>query len=127
MEYISAEEFIKQSTEVQKVLRDWWKPQMHDLFFRNFGYNPNHYLNGIYEGCIQDKEVLHNAVNDKSFLPLFTEGQLRQFIDDKTGGIIGIKYLSDNVWWIIADETYRTETDNLLYAYWELSCKLAMQ
>lgn len=32
MEYISAEEFLKQPKEVQKVFIDWWKPSQGDLY-----------------------------------------------------------------------------------------------
>ena len=32
MEYISAEEFLKQPEEVQAVFLNWWEPSVGDLF-----------------------------------------------------------------------------------------------
>ncbi|NYC91917.1 hypothetical protein [Clostridium beijerinckii] len=38
MKYISADEFLKQDKEIQKVFLDWWKENVkqYDLFYRNF-------------------------------------------------------------------------------------------
>ena len=32
MEFISAEEFLKQDEEVQKVFLDWWEPSEGDIY-----------------------------------------------------------------------------------------------
>ena len=32
MNYISAEQFLKQSEKIQKAFMDWWKPEKYNLF-----------------------------------------------------------------------------------------------
>ncbi|MCH4200714.1 MAG: hypothetical protein LKF87_14855 [Clostridium tyrobutyricum] len=71
MKYIKSEEF-----------RSWWNPDFYDLFFRNFSEVSNNFIKGIYIGCIQDK----------TWLPILTEGQLRRFIEEKTNGKIDLNY-----------------------------------
>lgn len=134
MNYISAEQFLEQPDGVQKALRDWWKPEMYDLFFRNFGNNPHNYLHGIYEGCIQDNEVLNNAIKDKTFLPLLSETQLRHFIEDNTGIPIGtaqirIIELDYDHFNIVLDSwnVFTSDTNNLLQAYWQVACKIVKE
>ena len=131
MNYISAEEFLKQPVEVQKVFKDWWKPQKGDL------YAPHEFSNmvrclecdGKSEGVIANPEV-----KDKIF-PLLTECQLRQFIEDKTGCKI------ETVWISSTPEYYITLVDNkdsniiirnyfdlgedLLQAYWKVAIEIA--
>jgi hypothetical protein len=149
MDYIAAEQFLKQPKEVQKVFLDWWKPQMHDLFFRDFRRenDEGQFLRGIYIGCIQDNETKINAERSKSsdieyapFTLLFTEGQLRKFIEDKAKNTIKLIHYHpyDND---IAKEGYEIDlldiknvsvTDiytnlgtDLLQAYWKVACKIA--
>lgn len=142
MNFISAEEFLKQPKEVQDIFINWWQPQMYDLFFRDFRSNKNTYLNRIYQGCIQDDETLNNATKDKTFLPLLTESQLRQFIEDKTkckieldiSNDIGYKgynlYLRKN--WKNDDYEYPYKpfenlSNNLFQAYWQVACQIAQK
>lgn len=47
MEFISVKEFLKQPQKIQDVFKNWWKPEMHDLFFSNFESNYNNFLHGI--------------------------------------------------------------------------------
>jgi hypothetical protein len=133
MEYISAEEFLKQPKEIQKVFLDWWKPQMYDLFFRNFT-NENGFLKGIYKGCIEDNEVLKSANKDNSFMPLITEGQLRKFIEDRTECKLDIEYFStDSV--LFRFRIGRKEkkshmfydTKSLIQAYWKVALEIAKE
>lgn len=140
MNYIDAETFLKQSKEVQKVLTDWWKPEMYDLFFRNFT-NANGFLKGIYKGCIQDFEMRTGAIRDNTFLPLLSETQLRHFIEDKTSKKVWVSHNPDYqeghsiIIQLVNDykETMKKHlefaiiTDDLLKAYWEVACKIAQE
>lgn len=133
MEYIEPEEFLKQSKKVQEELRNWWKPEMRDLFFRSFGDSPNSFLNGIYIGCIQDNETKNNATAYKDFLPVLTEGQLRKYIEDKTNIKYDIVYSKGkqkfiNFYNMSEDEDrpiYKIKGHDLLQAYWRVACKIA--
>lgn len=139
MNYIDAEIFLKQPKEVQKTLMDWWKPEMYDLFFRNFT-NANGYLKGIYKGCIQDYELEENVTKNSTFLPLLTETQLRKFIEDKLDGKINCTYY--NLPGIKGYEGYGIEIyntqinsnkgfkdlgDDLLEAYWKVACEITQE
>ena len=124
MEFISAEEFLKEDKEVQKVFIDWWKPSIGDLFKYNYGYSNIEIINlkSIKEDTEKSKYSAH-------IIPLLTEGQLRKFIEDKikeklriTPTTVGYKisYLYDyeliNVY---------AEEDNLLQAYWKVAVQIA--
>lgn len=86
MDYISAEEFLKQPNEVQKVFLDWWQQNIlpHDL------YKTRGTRSDVI--CLKNDIEYINAVKDliKDAIPLFTEGQLRRFIEDKGYKYIGI-------------------------------------
>jgi hypothetical protein len=93
MEFISAEEFLKQPKEIQKVFIEWWKPSIGDLYIDK-GYNEEFDdTEGIlvfeefedddtkYELCAYGRGTFsfkHQCV------PLLAEGQLRKFIEDKS-------------------------------------------
>ncbi|HBJ1650900.1 TPA: hypothetical protein LA460_000119 [Clostridium botulinum] len=127
MEYISVEEFLKQPKEVQNVFIGWWKPSQGDL------YSDLH--NNILVINVQ-LELFKSFANDiKEYAtPLFTEGQLRKFIEDKTGGKVESYYAWD--WYTIAirdtgcggdDPQIDTEETNLLQAYWKVACEIAKE
>lgn len=136
MEYISAEKFLEQSEKVQKVLLDWWQPQIGERIYST-GISSGEC---IYLGDYKDSgyEVLRleskeKAVTDKKvFVPLFTEGQLRNFIEDKTKGKISINHFRRNGYSIgIFNKNeqmvinFRCVSFDLLETYWIVACKLA--
>lgn len=140
MEYISAEEFLKQPKEVQKSFLEWWQPEMRDLFFRDFRKENDNkqFLRGIYIGCILDNGTKINAKRSKEskieyapFSPLFTEGQLRKFIEDKTkevtytgatcGGDRLVETENEN---FTAVRREQIMDKDLLMAYWKYACRL---
>ena len=133
MEYIEPKEFLKQSKKVQESLKNWWKPEMRDLFFRDFGNNSKNFMRGIYKGCIQDNDTLDSATRGKTFLPLLTEGQLRKYIEDKTNIKYDIVYSKGkqkfiNFYNMSEDEDrpiYKIKGHDLLQAYWQVACKIA--
>lgn len=137
MEFITVEQFQEQPKEVQKVFIDWWKPQEFDIYAYKEGLKPRR----VTETDIED--IYNNEVyNVKSgfAIPLFTEGQLRNFIEDKTLGIVKL------VQWHIHDSQvskrgysidilrkneyhvtyhYKDLGEDLLQAYWKVACMIA--
>ena len=141
MEYISAEEFLKQPKEIQEIFREWWKPSKGDLIRSkldiiggndyNFDFiiriNPNR----------PNSYILTNSnwYGKGECIPLLTEGQIRQFIEDKTGYKI-------EAWWdgesydiyfvnaetgIQTDEVYYNLGEDLLQAYWKVAIQITEQ
>lgn len=137
MEFITVEQFQEQPKEVQKVFIDWWKPQEFDIYAYKEDLKPRR----VTETDIED--IYNNEVyNVKSgfAIPLFTEGQLRRFIEDKTDGIVKL------VQWHIHDSQvskrgyaidilrkneyhvtyhYKDLGEDLLQAYWKVACMIA--
>lgn len=127
MEFISAEEFLKQSKEVQKVFLEWYKPEIHDIVcftddttiefsITDIGTGENYGL--IYAGEIIGEEAI----------PLFTEGQLRRFIEEKLGKRINIKDTEEG-YLVYLSNGILSNLDNLkndlLQAYWQVAIQIA--
>lgn len=127
MNYINAEQFQEQPKEVQEVLLDWWKPSTGDLVL-------------ITEFPIIEQEPLIYALKDdedyiKTETPLFTEGQLREFIEEKTEGKVIFDYIETIGGYSIGTVNKKSPTyesnwyenlgDNLLQAYWKVACQIA--
>lgn len=83
MDFISAEEFLKQPKEVQKALLEWYKPQIGDLAIDNC------FEIGVVKSE-KDIKALNKYKGCENIIPLFTESQLRKFIQDKGYKYIGI-------------------------------------
>lgn len=82
MEFISAEEFKKQSNEVQRELKLYWleKVSEGDLF----EHKNSHCIECV--DFVEDGNVF--SITDEEYdslrdIPLLVEGQLRQFIEDR--------------------------------------------
>jgi hypothetical protein len=134
MEYINAKEFLNQPIEIQNVLIEWWNPSKGDLLYPDYDEKGTNFMNIVVD---YDNELIkiRNGSNlwyekDRS-LPLFTEGQLRKFIEDKTNCNLGI--LPNSTF----NELYLANRDNLrrtvkefigskdiLRAIWELACEV---
>lgn len=138
MEYIKPEEFLKQPKKVQKEFRDWWNPEQYDLFMWDIGGLNRMYVVEKYKEQNNDKYILPvkspNIWNRKEqTIPLFTEGQLRKFIEDKTNIKYDIVYSKGkqkfiNFYDINEDEDwpiYKMKGHDLLQAYWQVACKIA--
>lgn len=116
MEFISTEEFLKQPKGIQKVFIDWWKPSIGDLATNKHGD-----LSVLKES--RDIEAVKIYKGQPYAIPLFTEGQLREFIEDKTSRIINIEHFSRGYEIIDYDEL----GDDLLQAYWKVALEIAKE
>lgn len=130
MEFITVEQFKEQPVEVQKVFLDWWKPSNGDIYLDIYKNN------NVIECChhikfMNNEDVEHMKV-DNDAIPLFTEGQLRKFIEDK----LNIKvqsmfdlFSSEYALLINAkgNMLIRTGTDDLLQAYWKVACMVTKE
>lgn len=124
MEFISANEFLKQDEKVQKVFLDWWKPSIGDLY------------KWISNSTFEDVQVLNKSEIDtfkyyeinfkKDCIPLLAEGQLRKFIEDNTYCKLNIGTIGNII------KIYEKELDipfqtDLLQAYWKVAIQIAEQ
>lgn len=130
MEFITVEQFKEQPAEVQKVFLDWWETNLSEVDL--IGYIGK---SEAYKECFPS---LVRNVAVKCFemgieiIPLFTEGQLRKFIEDK----LNIKvqsmfdlFSSEYALLINAkgNMLVRTGTDDLLQAYWKVACMVTKE
>lgn len=124
MEHISAQEFLKQPKEVQKAFLDWYKPQIGDLAIDKYSEI------GVVKSE-KDIKALNKYKGCGNIIPLFTEGQLRKFIEDKTkettctgitcGGDRFIETENEN---FTAIRREQIMDKDLLMAYWKYACRL---
>jgi len=140
MEFIKAEEFLGQPVEVQNVLLEWWKPSIGDLFTTKRVYDE---IDVIVDTTVNDifgmnrtfYGNIYNSVDKSLFpFPLLSEGQLRQFIEDKTmckitvnPSVEGKYHVGYDEWVGIKDKTQLIYTDNLLQAYWKVAIEVAKE
>ena len=94
MNFITAEQFLRQPKEIQNKLIKWWQPEVGDLYccsnnniFKAVDYD----VLSTYELLGDLNSTIHcfNSLNDFIF-PLLTEGQLIKFIEEKTNTKISI-------------------------------------
>ena len=132
MEFIAVEQFQEQPEEVQKVFLDWWKSNISEVDL--IGYIGK---SKAYEECFPS---LVRNINIKCFeigieiIPLFTEGQIRRFIEDKTNTKIETSltvYKQYALWLVkVKGEDYRTfdtREEDLLQAYWKVACMIVKE
>ncbi|BDR74281.1 hypothetical protein K144316041_p21200 (plasmid) [Clostridium tetani] len=133
MDYISVKEFLKQPKEVQKVLLDWWKPEVGDVYCSLYNNNqPDNVM--VINQCQFGLTIFKEDIK-KYGIPLLTEGQLRQFIEDETQGKMDIlvngigitnEYIGyEFMCWSSVDQckykkeySFRVDAKDLLEAYW---------
>lgn len=155
MEYIASNQFILQPKEVQKAFLDWWKPSIGDLFLwiqprANFHGSfvdqttikliDYDIMSSINLDMWSETCMAYNSITDYP-IPLLTEGQLRKFIEVKIQGKIEFVYVSKDL--VDGEQSYyrierccfidgdinnsvwKTKTDSLMEAYWQVACKLS--
>ncbi|OSA95654.1 UNVERIFIED_ORG: hypothetical protein B2H93_04335 [Clostridium botulinum] len=154
MEYISAEEFLKQPVGVQKVLIDWWKPSVGDLIgiktecidmswntitkYKVSCVNEDDLFNYNSKEELLDsfKVVGRQSYSDKTVL-LLTEGQLRNFIENKYFCKMMVEYtvckniliklgkINKGIFEFNKKFTFSNNKFDLLKSYWVIACEIA--
>ncbi|WP_394883726.1 hypothetical protein [Clostridium tertium] len=133
MEFITVEQFKEQPVGVQKVFLDWWKCEPFNIYAWCWNLKDNKW--SIESCCNQiQADTINKGKTIGDIIPLFTEGQLRKFIEDKTNGKVESYYAWDNYTIAIRntgcggdDPQCDTEETNLLQAYWKLACMVAKE
>lgn len=71
MEFISAEQFLEQDKEVQKVLLEWWKRNISlcDLIY-NIKFKE---IRTLIDNEMFNSDLKRNLIIESSNIPLFTE------------------------------------------------------
>ncbi|MDU2683515.1 MAG: hypothetical protein E7C50_16765 [Clostridium sp.] len=133
MEFITVEQFKEQPVEVQKVFLDWWKCEVFDIYAWAWNIDEN---NWCIESCynqIQADTINKFKKGITTTIPLFTEGQLRKFIEDKTGGKVDASF-NGETYTVYSNEDfgliikmYEDIDDDLLQAYWKVACMVAKE
>lgn len=133
MEYISAEEFLKQPREVQEVFLDNINLEQGNLYKDTADLTVIEsldYINTNDEGTMYHS-MKGNMSDYSTIVPLFTEGQLREFIEDKVESKISIIH-EDNKFRIYTDsdlfgeyEKEYSEDYNILNALWNMAVETA--
>lgn len=133
MEFITVEQFREQPIEVQEVFLDWWEPSIGDIysFIDLEEYSNDTCLIQCLSSPIQ-VTVASNCKQEGNRIPLFTEGQLRKFIEDKTNRksqFMLHPFSGYYVFPIVRKEEMllHAGTDDLLQAYWKVACILAKE
>ncbi len=132
MEFITVEQFKEQSKEVQEVFFDWWKCEPFNIYAWCWNLKDNKW--SIESCCNQiQADTINKGKTIGDIIPLFTEGQLRKFIEDKTGHKIGcelfkrgydINICKDDGDYI---KIYEGVDKDLLQAYWKVACMIAKE
>lgn len=136
MEFITVEQFQEQPVEVQKVFLDWWNPSDGDIYLDI--YKNNNVIECCHYIKFMNNEDVNNMKEDGDAIPLFTEGQLRKFIEDKTecknielkGNIESNQYdllCFKEIWSCCGEREYNKLGTNVLQAYWKVACMIAKE
>lgn len=138
MEFITVEQFKEQPEEVQEVFLDWYNFDKYDLFYLKWEGAEKKWgaTEEIVSGATLNRHLKHlkransNIINT---IPLFTEGQLRKFIEDKTGGKVDASF-NGETYTVYSNEDfgliikmYEDIDDDLLQAYWKVACMIAKE
>lgn len=138
MEFITVEQFQEQPLEVQKVFIEWWQPEIGDIF--DWIKSKGKVKSDLRKmECCNSENIIEmtncfKGIKEGDRIPLFTERQLRKFIEDKLemkiqceihpltlDYIILVKNNSGNKVWM------HTGKEDLLQAYWKVACMIAKE
>ena len=140
MEFIIAEVFLSQPEEIQQVFIEWWKPSIGDLFAWNFSDERENDLHKMQ--CCTSELVVNITKRSKGIkegdrIPLFTEGQLRKFIEDKAECKLEIEINNDHTYDIFIERfnnayfeykgKFKHLNTDLLKSYWKIACEIAKE
>lgn len=135
MEYISAEEFLKQPKEVEEVFIDWWSKNKTISDIATIKINKE--IWGVH--ILSDIDLVVFEIG-KDLIPLLTEGQLRKFIEDKTECKICLEYYKTTGYEVLLSDIEHNKENaeqfnnwyedlgrDLLQAYWKVACEIAKE
>lgn len=129
MEYISAEEFKKQTKEIQQDLVNWWKANESEtdlvcLFL--------HDGNEIRLNSVKIQKCNLNPISE--IIPLLTEGQLRKFIQDNAQcklNLVQSLSLPVEIWLFNKERNIKRISSidkfDVLQAYWKSALEIAKE
>lgn len=131
MEFITVEQFQEQPLEIQYEFLKWWSWDSRYICDYDLVQINNQvmlYKDYLKEGCSKDD----------AFYPLFTEGQLRKFIEDKTfcksievfGNVETCEYdiyFYPGIYSHTHERKIESLGDNILQAYWKVACMIAKE
>ena len=123
MEFISAEEFLKQDEEVQKVFLDWFENEA-------CSYDIVVFKNDLqYVTFYGDIEYQESFNYEDRYIPLLTEGQIREFIEDKIHAKIRIipTNIGYRIMWLSEKLIDKCYEGNLLQVYWQVAVEIAKE
>lgn len=141
MEFINSDEFLKQSKITQQILKDLWQPTKGDLycievpvdlFSKEMTYKIDMVSFNYDEAC---KNLI--LAMPRFICPLFTEGQLRQIIQNKFSGDVKVELEWSNDGYIVNvvseindekvyEEYYSFESEPIK-AYWYAVLQIAKE
>lgn len=146
MDFITVEKFKEQPIGVQEAFLDWWKCDYGDLYYYNEYPYEEKEIDIINNSLECDLNGDFEYFKSIGVIPLFTEGQLRKFIEEKGHCLLDIRvedfnddyYLYNVVGWEIKELEYgkefgvilfegRIEAEDLLQLYWKVACSAAKE
>lgn len=128
MNFITAKEFLSIDKTIQKSFINWWKPKIGDLFCDIDAHGED------WIGVINNNDKLEVIEIDKRYdyyIPLLTETQLRDFIEENSGKKI-MRIVYDSVWGYCfyfnpdncLNVVHNIMEKELIMAYWKLACAI---
>lgn len=138
MRNITSEHFLSQSQKAQNVIKNNIQFEKGDYF-----YNTKEEVEYTYKGFYSDKYQLTRStwetedfINLDDFIPLLSETQLRQFIEDKTNSKIEMDYsdfgymmylctIKGNGKYAYNYGSFEKLDSDLLQAYFQVACRIA--
>ena len=150
MEYISAEEFLKQSEKVQDNLKTWVESNFSEYdLVKLVDEGSTLWIDSVIDTRKDDIDVgrvfylgrciCWSSIYEPNLVPLFTENHLRKFIEEKTNKKVWVSYNlkycegqtiiiqlgNDYTEFKKEHECFAITTNDLIQAYWQVAIKIA--
>ena len=140
MEFIEPEEFLKEDKEVQEVINNSIKLNIGDRIYHKLSKKYYIYLgeyNEVFWNVFDLEDKCTSVVCKDYFYRCLCEGQLRKFIEDKTGYKISKVFLNK---FEVGEESlkryyihlanfriFMNQSNDLLQAYWKVAVQIAKE
>jgi len=141
MQFISDKEFKEAEKIVQEELEDAWEFNVGDLYMLKSDLETNPEHANIYAVSLIQKELLEKDfphLKKEKMFHLWTEGELRTYIEKKTGNSVDLDYFANNIKY--SNDGYKIRRFNIenektkcypnlghsaIHAYWQVTQKVA--